>query len=49
MYGWFQGEFDPTKFDQEALQTLKKEYGNGPVTQSEPIHNLHAILTKSTL
>ena len=47
MYGWFQGEFDPTKFDQEALYRIKKEYGNGPVTQLEPICNLHAILTKT--
>ena len=47
MYGWFQGEFDPTKFDQEALYRIKKEYGNGPVTQLEPIYNLHAILTKT--
>jgi hypothetical protein len=49
MYGWFQGEFDPTKFDQEALDRVKKEYGKGPVTQSEPIYNLHAILTKAIL
>ena len=46
MYGWFQGEFDPTEFDQEALQEIKEEYGNGPVCQSEPINHLHAILTK---
>ena len=46
MYGWFQGEFDPSQFDQNALQEIKREFGNGPVTQSEPIYNLHAILTK---
>ena len=46
MYGWFQGEFDPTQFDQEALQEIKREYGGGPVTQSEPIQILYAILTK---
>ena len=49
MYGWFQGEFDPMKFDQETLQKIKKMYGNGPVTQSEPIYNLHTILTKPIL
>ena len=47
MYGWFQGEFDPTKFDQEALYRIKKEYGNSQVTQLEPIYILHAILTKT--
>ena len=46
MYGWFQGEFDPTQFDQEALQEIKTEFGSGPVTQSEPLQNLHAILMK---
>jgi ubiquinone/menaquinone biosynthesis C-methylase UbiE len=47
MYRWFQGEFDPRKFEQEALDKIKEEYGNGPVTQSQPIYNLHAILTKA--
>jgi ubiquinone/menaquinone biosynthesis C-methylase UbiE len=47
MYGWFQGGFDPTKFDQEALQKIKKEYGNGPVTQSEPINIFHTTITKA--
>ena len=46
MYGWFQGEFDPTQFDQDKLQQLKREYGSGPVIQSEPIRTLHAILYK---
>ena len=46
MHGWFHGEFDPTEFDQEALQEIKKEYGNGPVTQSESIDILYAIFTK---
>ena len=46
MYGWFQGEFDPTKFDQETLDEIKREYGNGPVTQSEPISTLYAQLSK---
>jgi hypothetical protein len=46
MYGWFQGEFDPRKFDPEALLKIKKEYGNGPVTQLEPINILHTIVTK---
>ena len=44
MYGWFQGAFDPTQFDQEALQEIKNEHGNGQVCQ--PINHLHAILTK---
>ncbi len=46
MYGWFQGEFDPAEFDQDAFQELKTEYGPGPVTQSEPIQAIYAILTK---
>ena len=46
VHGWFQGEFDPAEFDQEILQEIKSEYGNGPVTQSEPINHIHAIFTK---
>ena len=46
MYGWFQGEFDPTQFDEGALQELKREYRDGPIIQSEPISNLYIILTK---
>ena len=45
VYGWFQGEFDPTEFDQEKFREIKKEYGNGPVIQSEPVQVLYAILT----
>ena len=48
MHGWFQGEFDPRKFNQEEFQKIKEDHGNGPITQSEAIHNLHAILTKQT-
>jgi ubiquinone/menaquinone biosynthesis C-methylase UbiE len=40
MYGWFQGEFDPTMFDQEAFQEIKREYGPGPVTQTEPVQDI---------
>lgn len=47
MYGWFGGEFDPSQFDQVVLQKLKKEYGDGPVVQTEPIKKLEIILTKS--
>ena len=46
VYGWFQGEFDPAEFDQEAFQEIKREYGPGPVIQSEPVQNIYAILTK---
>ena len=46
MYGWFQGEFDPTQFDQVALQKIKSEFGEGQVIQSEPITILYAQLTK---
>ena len=46
MHGWFQGEFDPTQFDQGALNELKREHGHGPVVQSEPIDNIHATFTK---
>ena len=47
MHGWFQGEFDPTLFDQDVLKELKREHGSGPVILSKPIGNIHAILTKS--
>ena len=46
MHGCFQGEFDPTQFDQDILQGIRREYGEGPITQSEPIKFVHAILTK---
>ena len=46
MHGWFQGEFDPSQFDQEALQEIKREYGVGPVIQSKPIKTIYAILKK---
>ena len=46
VYGWFQGEFDPAQFDQEALQEIKREYGPGPVILPEPVPIIHAILTK---
>ena len=46
MYGWFQGEFDPTQFDGDTLQKLKSKHGTGSITQSEPIGILHAVLTK---
>ena len=46
MYGWFQGEFDPAEFDQESFQEMKREYGPGPVIQSEPVQDIYAILTK---
>ena len=46
MHGWFQGEFDPAEFDQEAFQKIKNEYGPGPVTQSEPLQIIYAILAK---
>ena len=47
MHGWFGGEFDPSQFDQVALHKLKKEYGDGPVVQTEPIRKIQIILTKS--
>ena len=47
MHGWFQGEFDPTQFDEDALQKLKMEYGSGPIIQTEPINTIHAILMKT--
>ena len=47
MHGWFQGEFDPTRFDEDALKELKKEHGSGPVIQSEPINIVYATLTKT--
>ena len=46
MYGWFHGEFDPTELDQEVLQEIKSDYGNGQVIQSEPISVVCAQLTK---
>ncbi len=44
MYGWFQGEFDPTVFDQEAFQEIKREYGPGPVTPTEPVQDIKFML-----
>lgn len=46
MHGWFHGRFDPTQFDRDTLQAIQKDYGEDPVTQSEPIRLIHAILTK---
>lgn len=46
MHGRFHGGFDPTHFDQGTLQAIKKEYGEGPVTQSKPIMLVYAVLTK---
>ena len=46
VYGWFQGEFDPAEFDQEAYQEIKREYGPGPVTQSEPVQVIYGVCTK---
>ena len=37
MYGWFQGEFDPSQFDQILLQQIRQKFGSGPVIQYEPI------------
>ena len=48
MNGWFGGEFDPTTFDHNLLQTIRADYGEGPVVQSEPVKNLEVILLKST-
>ena len=46
MHGWFHGGFNPTQFDQGTLQAIKKEYGEGPVTQSKSIMLVYALLTK---
>ena len=46
MYGWFQGEFDPTTFDKDVLAELKCEHGSGSVVQSEPINTLYAKIRK---
>lgn len=46
MYGWFQGEFDPSDFDKDALEKFKTEYGGGPVVQEQPIVQLYIVLTK---
>ena len=46
MHGWFSGEFDPAQFDSDALQQLKREYGNGPVVLMNPMKYLEIILTK---
>ena len=46
MHGWFGGEFDPAQFDSDALQLLKREYGDGPVVQTDPIKNLVVVLIK---
>ena len=46
MYGWFHGEFDPTQFDSDVLQELRRKYGGGSVIQQEPISNLVTLITK---
>ena len=46
MHGWFGGEFDPAQFDSNALQQLKREYGDGPVVQTDPIKKIEVVLTK---
>ena len=46
MHGWFQGEFDPSKFDKDTLEKFKTEYGSGPVVQEQPIVQLYIVLTK---
>ena len=46
MYGWFGGAFDPAEFDNDGLLEIKKEYGDGPVVQTEPIRKLEIILVK---
>ena len=46
MYGWSQGEFDPKQFDKDALEKLRKEFGDGPVLTLEPHRRLYFILTK---
>ena len=45
MYGWFQGEFDPSEFDTRTFEQIKEAYGDRSV-RSEPIRNLVAVLTK---
>ena len=45
MHGWFQGGFDPAKFDQEKLQQIKEEHGDGPVVQG-PNKSILAIFYK---
>ena len=46
MHGWFQGRFDPTQFNSEVLQRIKKEYGSGKVTQTDPNLLLKMVVTK---
>ena len=45
MHGWFQGEFDPTLFDQDVLKELKREHGSGPFILSKPTSTIYLILT----
>ena len=48
MYGSTGGWFNPSTWDQEVLQKMKMEYGDGPVITlpEHPKRNLHAILVK---
>ena len=46
MHGWLQGSFDPTQFDNEVLERIKKEYGSGNVTQTDPMSILKMVVTK---
>ena len=34
------------QFDSDALRWLKREYGDGPVVQTNPIKKLEVVLTK---
>ena len=49
MHGWFQGEFDPTQFDQDALKELNRKHGSGPIVQSKPIDILYATVSKTIM
>ena len=45
MLGWFQGEFDPAKFNTDKLGRIKQECGDGSI-KSDPVRSLTVILTK---
>ena len=44
--GLHKGAFNPEKFDEEKLQQIREEYGDGPIVYEEPNRILFVILSK---
>ena len=48
IYGWCGGEFDPSIWEKDELEEIKKEHGDGPVVAEEPAKYLHVMIAKPT-